>query len=142
MAFLRISEHLYRGPQPSLNDLEKLQRRGLKAVFNLRDESVESRALALAAGLKYHHIRVRDWHVPTAEQFDEFMALLAQPGWAPALIHCWGGVGRTGIFASCYRILHGMEVEAALSLSDEETPHLIMSEPQREWIRRWAAHPR
>lgn len=136
--YLQISEHLFRGPQPGYNDLVRLQKKGLKAVFNLRDESVETRALALSLGLNYHHIRVRDWHHPTAEQVEEFLELLLSPGWSPALVHCWGGVGRTGIFVSCYRIrYHGWDCERALSQSDEETPHLIMSELQRDWLRRW-----
>lgn len=139
MVYQRISRHVFRGPQPGYNDLVRLQQQGLKAVFNLRDESVESRALALSLGLNYHHIRVRDWHHPTESQVEEFLELLFSPGWAPALVHCWGGVGRTGIFVSCYRIRHhGWEVEQALSKSDEETPHLIMSELQRDWLRQWS----
>ena len=140
--FLRVSERLYRGPQPGILDLERLKLKGLKSVINLRDESVESRCLALSAGLKYHHIRVRDWHHPTADQVDEFLELLFTWDWAPALVHCWGGVGRTGIFVSCYRIRHhGWECESALERSDEETPHLIMSELQRDWIREWCRPP-
>lgn len=78
--------------------------------------------------------------MPLLEQVHEFLEMLKLTEFSPGLVHCWGGVGRTGIFVSCYRASQGMAVEAAIRLSDEETPHLVMSELQREWLRRHRGH--
>lgn len=138
--FLQVDSKLWRGPQPTPNDLSQLKHRGLRAVYNLREESGASRALALNAGLNYHHVPVEDWNVPALRQVQEFLDMLNLPEFSPGLIHCWGGVGRTGIFVSCYRVSQGMEMESAIQLSDQETPHLLMNELQRNWLRQHAHH--
>ena len=51
-------------------------------------------------------------------------------------------MGRTGLFVSCWRIRMGMPVEQALRLSDQETPHLGMSQLQRDWLRAFRPRPR
>ncbi|MBS2040697.1 hypothetical protein JST97_37265 [bacterium] len=117
-----------------------MKHRGLRAVYNLRGESDASRTLALKAGLNYHHLPVEDWNVPDLSQVTEFLDMLKVPDFLPGLVHCWGGAGRTGIFVSCYRVSQGMELEAAIELSDQETPHLLMSQLQRDWLRRYAHH--
>ena len=133
--FLKVDPSLWRGPQPTLNDLTWLKSQGLRAVYNLRLEARHSRAMALQAGLCYHELLVEDWNVPEPEQVEEFLAMLKVPDFSPGLVHCWGGVGRTGVFVSCYRATQGFEVEAALDLSDRETPHLLMNDLQRDWLR-------
>lgn len=138
-SFLRVDRQLWRGPQPDRHDLEDLKSKGLRAVFNLREEAHHSRALSLGCGLKYHAIPIRDWHVPTVKQVEEFFELL-DGDFAPALVHCWGGVGRTGIFVSLYRVRQGMPLQDALELSDRETPHLLMSDLQRDWLAANSAH--
>ncbi len=116
-------------------------------VYNLRLESQQSRSLARDTGLIYHELLVEDWNVPRPEQVQEFLEMLAEPEgvMAPGLVHCWGGVGRTGIFVSCYRVARGMDLEEAIDLSDRETPHLLMSPLQRDWLRahqhRWKWPP-
>lgn len=130
---------LFRSPQPSLEHLHHLKEQGLRGVVNLREESDESRWYCERAGLAYHHIAVGDWTVPTDEQVERFLALMEDPAHTPLLVHCWGGVGRTGLFVSCWRIHKGMRVEDAIRLSDMETPHMGMNHLQREWLTAWAA---
>lgn len=138
--FLQVDDRIWRGPQPDEDDLLQLKEAGLRAVFNLREESTLSRELASECGLAYHHIPVEDWTVPHLDQVDEFFEMLAQTGFAPALVHCWGGIGRTGIFVSLYRVRNGMGIEEAIRLSDLETPHMQMSGMQKEWLFRSAHH--
>jgi insecticidal toxin complex protein TccC len=116
-----------------------LRNQGLRTVVNTREESTSSRAMALAVGLRYYYIPVEDWSVPQPHQIEEFLGILDDSEHHAVLIHCWGGAGRTGIFVSCYRMARlGMEVEAAIQLSDQETPHLVMSELQRDWLRQFS----
>jgi protein-tyrosine phosphatase len=137
--FLQVDERLWRGPQPDRDDLEDLKSKGLRAVFNLREEAQHSRALALACGLRYHALPIEDWSVPTLAQVEEFFELVDTDEFAPALVHCWGGVGRTGILVTLYRVRAGMPLAAAIALSDRETPHLLMSQLQRNWLQAHAA---
>ena len=135
MAFLKVDAILLRGPQPDAEDLYALKGRGLRTVVNTREESTASRAHALRHGLRYYYIPVTDWSVPQVHQVEEFLEILDDPDNHSVLVHCWGGVGRTGIFVSCYRVRRlGMGMQAAIDLSDQETPHLLMSTSQRKWL--------
>jgi protein tyrosine phosphatase (PTP) superfamily phosphohydrolase (DUF442 family) len=140
--FLLAGPGLYRGPQPRVEDLQTLKSRGLRSVVNLREESDESRYYCRHLELSYHGIPVVDWTVPEVAQVEEFLDLMEHPPNRPLLIHCWGGVGRTGLFVSCWRIRMGMETEEAIRLSDMETPHQGMNQIQRDWIRRFRPEPR
>lgn len=140
--FLLAGPGLYRGPQPRAEDLQALQARGLRLVVNLREESDESRYYCRHLGLEYRGIPVVDWTVPEVPQVEEFLDLMEHPPNRPLLLHCWGGVGRTGLFVSCWRIRMGMKPEEAIRISDLETPHQGMNSLQRDWIRRFRPEPR
>lgn len=130
---------LFRSPQPTLEHLHALKEQGLRGVVNLREESDESRWYCERTCLAYHHIAVADWTVPTPEQVERFLSLMKDPGQTPLLVHCWAGVGRTGLFVTCWRVRMGMAVQDAIRLSDMETPHMGMSHAQRDWLAAWAA---
>ncbi|MGE0112175.1 protein-tyrosine phosphatase family protein [Aquabacterium sp.] len=67
-----------------------------------------------------------------------------------AYVHCWGGVGRTGIVAGCYLIEHGHYTgEAALAQlqllwrrmsadKQRRKPHTPETEAQRRYVLNWA----
>lgn len=131
----RVSPDLFRGPQPDLRVLQMLAEAGLRTVVNLRSESDHSRDLCERLWLGYHRIPVEDWTAPSLEQVEEFLGLVDEPGRGPILVHCLGGVGRTGVFVSCYRVRRGMTAEQALALSDVETPWMGMNVQQREFVR-------
>jgi protein tyrosine phosphatase (PTP) superfamily phosphohydrolase (DUF442 family) len=134
MPFLPVSPQLFRGSQPTREDLLSLREQGLRCVFNLRQESHASRELCRELGLVYHQLPVQEWAAPDPGQVKEFLDLLQVL--QPALIHCAGGVGRTSLFVSCYLVAGGMDVELALSQAD-----LGMGQSQREWVRAWRATP-
>ena len=140
--YLMAGPGLYRGPQPEAEQLATLQKQGLRSVINLREESDESRYYCRHLGLDYHGIPVADWTVPTVQQVEEFLDLMDHPSTRPTLVHCWGGVGRTGLFVSCWRIRMGMPAQEAILLSDQETPHMGMNDPQRTWVRQFLPRPR
>ncbi len=61
-------------------------------------------------------------------------------------VHCWGGVGRTGMVVGCYLVRHGMTDEKALAAVHQlwhttEKSHTRPFSPettaQREWVRMW-----
>ncbi len=138
MDFLTVTERLWRGPQPDYGELIKLQEQGLTAVVNLRDESEESKSLCQRLGLGYHFFPIVDWTTPNPRQVESFLELFERYPEERYLVHCWGGVGRTGVFVCCYRISMGlMNARDAIDLSDEETPHLQMNAIQRQFVMGW-----
>jgi hypothetical protein len=64
-------------------------------------------------------------------------------------VHCWGGIGRTGMVAGCYLVRHGLTGELALQELTRlfsRTPlgqagrHSPETYPQRRFILEWAQH--
>jgi hypothetical protein len=65
-------------------------------------------------------------------------------------VHCWGGIGRTGMTVGCWLVRHGMDGEAALArvarLFATMSPAKVrrfgpdgspQTDPQREMVRTW-----
>ena len=139
--FLAVDDRLIRGPQPDLQALQVFKNHGLRTVVNLREESNMSRKIAIQTGLNYYDFAIPDWTTPYRDQVDEFLQLCQQKDLCKILVHCWGGVGRTGVYVSCYRMkFYQMPVQDAIDLSDLETPHLKMNGLQRDWLHEHAPH--
>lgn len=134
----KVDAWLYRSPQPREGDLVELLPMGVKLVVNLREEMLQAgdskeSDLCLRLGLDYHCIPVTDQQTPAFEQVLEFLQVVEARG--PALVHCWAGRGRTGLFVACYRLWRGVELEEAIRLSDEEALSRGMRDTQRDWVR-------
>lgn len=139
--WIAVSYELIRGPQPTLEDLLYLKDKArLKSVVNLRSESEESRDLAFQAGLTYNYIPVYDGGIPKARHVDYFLKLYGDLKNLPMLVHCLGGVGRTGTFVSIYRIVNGMASGDAISLSHKEVTYMKLTAEQQVFIKDWAAN--
>ncbi len=66
---------------------------------------------------RYFNFPIRDHDVPSPAQMslilDRLDALLAEG--RNICVHCWGGVGRTGIVVGCYLVRHGHTPTDALA---------------------------
>jgi len=97
----------------------------------------------------YCHCPIPDVSVPRSRQ--DMIAILDCIDFAAAngqitYIHCWGGIGRTGMVIGCYLVRHGLTGEAALDsvLSLWRTTEKSRTRPsspetqaQREWVLKW-----
>ena len=71
---------------------------------------------ARQAGWSCHTIPVKDYRAPSVEQLDEFVALVDGAGAkAKMLVHCEGGIGRTGTMAAAYWIARGLTAADAIA---------------------------
>src|SRR5712692_3879765 len=83
---------------PSDDDLERLRADGFRIIVCLLDEHEQSPrydpARALALGYERRNIPVRDFHAPSVEQIEQFVALVRSVrAQAKVLVHCEGGIG-------------------------------------------------
>ena len=73
--------------------------------------------------MRYRRFPIRDVGVPTPKRLAEMLAALADSAAAGrrAVVHCWGGVGRTGTVVGCHLRQHlGLSGDEALARIAEE----------------------
>ena len=128
--------HLIGSRNPTLADLEHLQRDGFGGLVSLLDEREQlprydiGRATAL--GFVRHNIPVKDFRPPTVDQLEEFVAWVAGlPAGAKTVVHCEGGTGRTGTFAAAYWIAKGLTLAEAIAHVRKTRPHAVET-PEQE----------
>ena len=141
--FLRVSDRVCTGGQPTAAQLAPLKREGIRTIIALRDpaeyDAPGEAAAAREAGLGYLNIPVRTAD-PKAEQVVAFLQITADPAVFPAFIHCGSG-NRVGAFWMIRRVLvDGWTEEKA----EEEARRIGMRSPNlldfaRDYIRR---HPK
>jgi protein tyrosine/serine phosphatase len=115
----QVDEHLYRGGQPSNNELKALHTVGVKAIIDLRgagERSKREEQVVEALGMKYYSVPLRPMAAPTDKQVALLLSLIADSNNWPVFIHCERGKDRTGTVVACYRIAHdGWPNERALT---------------------------
>jgi len=84
--------------------------------------------------LTLHRFPIRDVSVPSspsqmAEILDTIDSEIQRGG--TVYLHCWGGVGRTGITVGCWLVRHGYSGPSAL----ERVQELWSGCPKSEWLR-------
>ena len=65
----------------------------------------------------YHRFAIRDHGVPSRETMIAILNTIDEElnSGRGVYVHCWGGVGRTGITVGCYLVRHGLEPKEALA---------------------------
>lgn len=104
-----------RTPQPDVGDLVELRDDyGVRTVLNLRGDRAdreeryawydEERAGVKAIEARWEHLDISGTLGPTPAQVTAFFDLVEDPDAWPIVMHCQGGVHRTGVMAALYRI--------------------------------------
>jgi hypothetical protein len=102
--------------------------------------------------LSYHRFAICDHGVPSRETMMRILDTIDESIQKdkPVYIHCWGGVGRTGITVGCYLVRHGLTAEEALlrvaSLyATRPQNHFLTTSPetpaQFDFVRKWHEIP-
>lgn len=167
-----LSAGEYPGSPPSnpTSDVEsKLARfvsAGVRAFIDLTSPSdglapyepaLRSVAGAHGTDVTYERHTIRDMDVCDPDHMirvlDAIDARIAEG--RPVYVHCWGGVGRTGMVVGCWLVRHGCDGEEALRQvsamframsADKVRRHARWGSPQTEdqraMVRAWAKHER
>lgn len=110
---------IYRSAQPSGPELDEfIDRLGLRSVLNLRGERggsewlVEEREVSRVRGVEHHTVRLSAKNLPPAQRLREIVAILDGAP-RPLLLHCQGGVERSGLVGAVAVLLAGGDLAAA-----------------------------
>ncbi len=140
------------GTNPTYADLKRLRASRLAAktddiLVSLLDETEEppnyDPKMAQGLGYRRYSIPILDFHAPTIGQLFKFRILmeLVSPE-SKVLIHCQGGIGRTGTMGAAYWILKGMTPEAALERVRKARSGAVETADQENVLREFAARLR
>jgi ADP-ribosyl-[dinitrogen reductase] hydrolase len=129
-------------------DLEAIKSSGAGALVTLMEEQElarfkvpvsELREKAAEIGLEWHHLPIRDVDVPD----DRFESLWQNSGprlrslllqGKKVVIHCLGGLGRTGTIAARILVEFGVDPDDAIKAVREARPGAIETGRQAEYI--------
>lgn len=101
--FIRVSDLVLTGGQPTEEQLRAAAAEGVKAVINLatlnpRYSLDDEVGLAQSLGMAYHHLPV-EWEAPTAADFAAFEAAYLPLTGQKTLIHCAANFRVTAFYA-------------------------------------------
>jgi len=142
---------LIRSPQPDAADLAELDAAyRVTTVVNLRGEKPEEgwfqeeRAGVEAIGARWLHMGVSGRSGPTPAEVTSFLDLVEDSAAWPILIHCQGGVHRTGVMTALYRIQYdGWPAEDAIAEMEDKWFDWTTTDRSgvKEFLRRYRRDP-
>jgi len=103
-----IDEHFYLGGAFMFDDIERLQRQGIKAVVNLCAERQDDEQRLAAANMVYLWLPVLDMCAPSLEQIEQGMQWIHHQRQRNRVIyiHCAAGVGRSAMLLACWYVYY------------------------------------
>lgn len=104
----KINDRLYRGSQPSLNELSELKKLGINTVVDLRAEfpqtADEERKRVEALGMHFKRIPIGGFGTPSNSDLVHFFQVVRDSPRQTVFVHCQFGKDRTGVMIAAYRI--------------------------------------
>ena len=123
-------------------ELEEWKKNGVKRVLILpEDWEIEEAwgsvdyyySLLDELGFEYFHVRIPDGYPPTLQQFIEIYKWLRQG--KGNLVHCVGGMGRTGTVIASYLVLsEGLDAESAIEEVRRYKPGAVQTYEQELFV--------
>ena len=104
---------------PTNRQLEEFYGEGFRTIISLLDQDEQSPSYDIkkmeVMGFKRYSIPVRDFTTPRLADFQEFLDIVSKSlKKGKVLVHCQGGLGRTGTMAAAYWIKKGLSAQDAI----------------------------
>jgi protein-tyrosine phosphatase len=130
----RIGEgslHVMAAPRPRQlhNHIRYLKMQGITKVLCLMEPLEmehlgldEEEKWCLGENLKFENFPITDHSITTTDRVKELAPRLLQEikSGENMVVHCYAGIGRTGLVASCILIEHGMSAKEAMALISDK----------------------
>lgn len=136
-------------PEGTISTLMWLATQNIGLIIDLTtpDDPLPNYAQHLATQaqpIKYMRFPIRDMSTPSVPLMlailDAMSATVSEG--KGVYVHCWGGVGRTGMVIGCWYVRHGATGEAALAGINERRVGIERESPeteaQRAFVRAWS----
>ena len=142
--------------------IDNLLSLGVNAIINLMEEEernynndlitdylplLEERASLLNKTVELYRFSIRDLGIPSVQEMERILtkidSLLSEG--KTIYVHCWGGVGRTGVVVGCYLLRHGYAnasnvidtisyLKRTTNIAHRDSPE---TEEQRNFVIQW-----
>lgn len=125
--------------RPSDDDIGALPSHGIAGLVSLTEAPLNRDAVA-NRGLKYLHLPIRDFGVPSmeaVEAFVDFVRRVRTDGGGAAAVHCGSGMGRTGTLLACFLVSEGRGAAEAVAEVRRLRPGSIETDGQERFIASW-----
>jgi protein tyrosine phosphatase (PTP) superfamily phosphohydrolase (DUF442 family) len=140
--FIRVSDSVATGGQPTQVQIEAARAEGVEAVVNLAPHDQQNgalpdeTALVESLGMAYHHIPV-EWTMPLQENFTAFVQTMDGLGDRKVLVHCLANYRVTAFYSTYAMKKHGwsaQQADALIAQIWESRPDLQMDETWRTFL--------
>jgi atypical dual specificity phosphatase len=122
-------------------DIEFLRGCHIVRIVTLTSEPLP--ASVADAGFELIHFPIMDMGIPTPRACARLcIDLVEQLHARPVLLHCRGGLGRTGTIAACCLVSLGQAPEAALARVRDINPNYVQSGAQVQFLAHYANYVR
>ncbi len=142
-----ITPQLHVGGQHRRKGYDRLLKRGITAIVNMREEKYSDVKKGIA-GERHLHLPTIDHTPPSIEDLMRGVAFITQEieeFGGKVYIHCRAGCGRAPSMAAAYLISTGMSRKEALKFIKKSRPFISLNKNQRrvldEFAATWADRP-
>jgi protein-tyrosine phosphatase len=120
-----------------------LKNNGVKSVLSLTEDDLTSKGFDTSKIRFYKHVPMIDHAIPSQDQISNAVSFVESKmndsESTPVLIHCLGGMGRTGVVAACFLAKkNGWTADEALAMLRAIWPEYVEGKQEsavREFIR-------
>jgi len=122
---------------PTNRDLDDLYREGFRTIISLLNENEQTPYYEIvgirAKGFKRYSIPIQDFTAPVLADFKKFLDIVIDSlKKGKVLVHCQGGIGRTGTMAAAYWIKKGLSANEAIQKVRKSMPGAIEMPEQED----------
>jgi len=129
------------------DDFRSIKEQGISKIYCLQeedelvylaDETVEQRREILKEyGIELIHSPIGDFRIPTPEQALMLSESIMKDvnGGKSILIHCMGGLGRSGTIAACALVHYGLKPDDAVKIVRTVRPGTLETDQQVEFVK-------
>lgn len=105
--FHQVNPWLYRGGQPTKDEIQALAESGMRTVICLRwgKKLIDAEKAAVeSVGMEFISLPMYYWNVPSQDALEDFLKIIDARASGAVFVHCLHGADRTGFLLAMYRI--------------------------------------